>query len=92
MTSFASIDRIEGEFAVLEVELLPFEESRANDFDDKETVMMNVELQQIPSDFGEVNEGDILVVEHDGQSVSLVYYKDDEEKARRIELLRRMWS
>ena len=41
MTSFASIDRIEGEFAVLEVELLPFEESRANDFDDKETVMMN---------------------------------------------------
>ena len=92
MTSFASIDRIEGETVVVEVELLPFEESHANYFDDKETVMMDVALQQIPSDFGEVNEGDILVVEHDGQSVSLVYYKDDEEKARRVELLKRMWS
>lgn len=92
MTSFASIDRIEREIVVIEVELLPFEESHANDFDDKETVMMDVALQQIPSDFGEVNEGDILVVEHDGQSVSLVYYKDDEEKARRVELLKRMWS
>lgn len=92
MTSFANIDRIEGKFAVLEVEMLTFEESRADDFANKETVMMDITLQQIPSDFGEVNEGDILVVEHNGESVSLVYYKDEEERARRIELLRRMWS
>ena len=92
MTSFASIDRIEGKNAVVEVELLPFEESRSSDFADKDTVMMNITLQQIPNDFGEVNEGDILVVEHDGENVSMVYYKDEEERTRRIELLRRMWS
>lgn len=92
MTSFASIDRIEGEIVVVEVELLSYEESRTDDFADKETVMLNISLQQIPTDFGEVNEGDILVVEHDGENVSMVYYKDEEERVRRIELLRRMWS
>ena len=29
----------------------------------------------------------LLVVEHDGQNVSCVYYKDDEEKARRVAVL-----
>ena len=92
MTSYASIDRIEGKFAVLEVEMLTFEESRPEDFATKDTVMIDVELQKIPSDVDEINEGDILVVEHDGENVTLIYYKDEEERVRRIELLRRMWS
>ena len=92
MTSYASIDRIEGKFAVLEVEMLTFEESRPEDFATKDTVMIDIELQKIPSDVDEINEGDILVVEHDGENVTLIYYKDEEERVRRIELLRRMWS
>lgn len=91
MTSFASIDRIEGEIAVAEVELLPFEESKPEDFASKECEMIDISLQNIPDDIGEVNEGDILVVEHDGKKVTAIYYKDDEEKARRLEVLARNW-
>ena len=92
MTSFASIDRIEGKNAVCEVELLPFEESKPEDFATKETIMMNIPIEQIPTDFGEVEEGDILLVEHDGENVSQVFYRDEEERTRRIELLRKMWG
>ena len=92
MTSFASIDRIEGEILVLEVEMLPFEESKPEDFASKDTVMLDITRQQIPTDVGEVNEGDILVIEHNGETVSFIYYKDEEERARRIELLREMWK
>ena len=92
MTSFASIDRVEGEILVLEVEMLPFEQSKPEDFASKETVMLDVERQQIPTDIEEVNEGDILVVEHNGQEVSVVYYKDEEERVKRIEMLTEMWK
>ena len=92
MKSYASIDRIERKWAVCEVELLPIEESKTEDFAIKDTVMIDVLLAQFPSRLGRVNTGDILVVEHDGENVSMVYYKDEEERVRRIELLRRMWS
>ena len=29
---------------------------------------------------GEIQEGDILVIEHDGENASIIYEKDDEEK------------
>lgn len=88
MISYASIDRIEGKFAVCEVELLPYEESRPEDFATKDTMMMDIPLQEIPRDVGEVNEGDILLVKHDGENVTFIYYKDYKEKARRLEVLR----
>ena len=86
MISYAYIDRIEGKFAVCEVELLPFEESKPEDFKSKETVMMDIPLDQFPQFMGSVNEGDIWVVNHNNQDVDFVYYKDEEEKARRIEI------
>lgn len=88
MKSYASIDRIEGKFAVCEVELLPIEESKPEDFVAKDTEMLDILLQEIPENLGKVQEGDILVVEHDGENVTSVYYKDEEEKARRVELLK----
>lgn len=88
MKSYASIDRIEGKFAVCEVELIPVEESKPEDFATKETEMFDVPLQKIPTSIGEVQEGDILVVEHDFEDVYFVYYKDEEEKARRLEILK----
>lgn len=90
MKSYASIDRIERKWAVCEVELLPIEESKTEDFAIKDTVMIDVLLAQFPSRLGRVNTGDILVVEHDGEIVTKIYYKDNEEKARRIELLKSM--
>lgn len=88
MKSYASIDRIEGKFAVCEVELIPVEESKPEDFATKETEMFDVSLQKISTFIGEVQEGDILVVEHDLEDVYFVYYKDEEEKARRLEILK----
>ena len=92
MKSYASIDSIEGKYAVCEVELLPVEESKPEDFAIKDCEMMDVSLQDILVFVGEAKEGDILVVEHDGENVTLIYSKDDEEKARRHEILRGIMS
>ena len=92
MKSYASIDRIEGQFAVCEVELIPIEESKPEDFVIKECEMMDVSLRKIPFFIRKVKEGDILVVEHDGQNVTYVYCKDKEEKARRLEVLRSIFG
>lgn len=90
MKSYASVDRIEGKFAVCEVELLTVEQSNSEEFATYETAIIDVLLQEIPADFGEVNERDILIVEHDGENVTAVYCKDEEEKARRIKLLKEL--
>ena len=87
MTSYASVDRIEGVFAVCEVELIPFEESKPEDFKTKDTAMMDVPLREFSAIFGDVNQGDVWIVKHDNENVNLVYYKDEEEMARRIEVL-----
>lgn len=87
MTSYASIDRIEGKWAICEVELLPFVESKTEDFAIKDTAMIDVLLNKF-SDGAE--EGDIFVVEHDGENVTLICYKDEKEKFRRLELLKKI--
>ena len=88
MKSYASIDRIEGKFVVCEVELISVEERSAEEYMPFDTEFIDVSLQEIFNFVGEVKEGDILVVEHDGQNVTFVYNKDNEEKARRLELFR----
>lgn len=90
MISYASIDRLESGFAVCEVELLPVDESRPEDFASKFTVMLEISLKEIYNMLSEVDEGDILVVEHDGEEIEFIYCKDDIEKRRRIELLEAM--
>ena len=92
MKSYASIDRIEDDFAVCEVELIPVGESNPEDFATKDCEMMDVSLQEISGNLLEVDEGDILVVEHDGENVISIYGKDEEEKARRLEVLRSIIS
>ena len=88
MKSYASVDRIEGKYLVCEVELLTVEESKPENFATKDCEMMDISLQDIHANIGEVYEGDILVVEHDSESVTCVYCKDEEEKARRLEVLK----
>jgi len=90
MKSYASIDRIEGKWVVCEVELLPIEESKPEDFVTKDTAMMDILLKEILNKLCSVDEGDILVIEHDGEIITNVYYKDNAEKVRRIELLKNM--
>ena len=90
MKSYASIDRVENEWSVCEVEMIPVEESNVCDFFSKETEMIDISLNKIIESVGEIQEGDILVIEHDGENASIIYEKDDEEKQRRIALLQKM--
>lgn len=92
MKSYASIDRIEGKFAVCEVSLFLLEEEECElmGHEITDTVMADIPLQDIPVEIGKVKEGDILVVEYDGKNVTKVYCKDDDEKARRLKLLKEL--
>lgn len=90
MKSYASIDRIEGNFAVCEVEMLELENSKNVSNFDKETKMMDIPMEKFPNDMGEVKEGDILVVEHNDEEVTEVYDKDEKEKQRRIKAIQEM--
>ena len=93
MTSFASIDRIEGPFAICEVELIEMYDSTAENYMDKETKIMDVPCEFIrDSIFTEPQEGDVLVVEHNCKEVLEVYYKDNVEKAKRIEILQSLYD
>ena len=90
MKCYASIDRIEGKFAVCEVELYLLEDGECEQLghDITDTVMADIPLQEIPNEIGVVKEGDVLVVEYDDQNVTQIYSKDEEEKARRVKLLK----
>lgn len=89
MISYAIVDRIEGKFAVCEVELIPIEKSQWEDSKAKETIICDVLKEEFMRGFEDVREGDVLIVLHDGQNVSFVYRKDAEEKQRRIEYKKR---
>ena len=90
MRSYASIDRIEGKIAVCEVELVEVQESKNIPIFKKQTEMMDVLVDKLSNKLGEVKEGDIIVVEHDEEDLIYIYSKDDEEKQRRVELLKQI--
>ena len=92
MKSYVSIDCIEGKYAVGEVELCPIEESNPEDYALKQTVMIDIPLTDIITVVEKVEEGDILIIEHDGENVLCVYCKDEGEKARRVELIKKIMS
>ena len=50
---------------------------------------MDIPLQEIPTSMGNVKDGDILIIEHDGENTISICCKDENEKARRLELLRK---
>ena len=90
MRVFSSVDRIEGKYAVCEVNVFILEDDELQLIEHEITdrPMVDVPLQEIPEEVGKVNEGDILVVEYDGEKITKVYSKDEEEKARRLKFLK----
>ena len=88
MKSYASIGEVEEFFVVCEVELIPMEESKTLHYRQKETDIVLIPNEIFTAKISEFTEGDIIVVEHEKGEVKEVYYKDDSEKARRIELIR----
>lgn len=87
MKSYASIDRIESQYAICEVELIPIELSKSEDFAKKHTRMLEVSLQKLYKRVKNISEGDILIAEHDGEKINYIYCKDDDEKNRRCTIL-----
>lgn len=90
MKSFVSVEELEGEFAVCELELLPIEESKTTYYSQKETKMVDIPMEMVTQVIPDVSEGDIIVVMHDGEAVESVCYRDNSEKERRIELIKAM--
>ena len=93
MKSYAAIDRIEGKFAVCEIELVPVEESANLTPFEKETKMLDISIDVISRVCGDIQESDIIVVEHEENSDEIsVCGKDQDEKQRRIELLKKIMN
>mgnify|MGYP003298106192 CR=1 FL=1 len=92
MKSYACIDRIEGKFAVCEVELNSVEESLQLSLFEKETIMIDFPYADILQKIHDVREADILVVEHDACNITAVYERDDEEKQRRVDAISALMS
>ena len=92
MESFASIDRIEGNFVVLEIELVRAQEREEYDFlDDDQTVFVDVP-KSMTAKLGEIREGDILLVTHQDGIISNIVCKDDVEKRKRVAKLEEIMS
>lgn len=90
MKSYAAIDRIEGKYAVCEVEYVNVDESLKLKFSEKRTEMIDIPMSTINGLVGEVKEGDILVVEHEEDEIMCIYNKDDKEKQRRNDIIRKI--
>lgn len=92
MISYASIDRIEGNIAVCEVELVDIYESLKIDFDKKETITVDIPMYFIEALIGKVEEGDILIVDNKENGICWIYGKDNVEKQRRADLIKMFYK
>jgi len=92
MTSYASVERIEGKYVECELELIPINKSKPENFSSKKTREITILLGKVKSVVEKISEGDILVVKHFcGECIS-VCKKDDAEKRRRIDVFNRIMS
>ena len=86
MISYASLERIEGEYAVLEVEKLSVFASIVGDFS-KECYMVDVPISFFYDKCISVKTGSVYSVEHDGKNVTEIIRLEEEETRRRIKWL-----
>lgn len=97
MKSYMVIDEVyirgKTRFVIGELEIIPVEDSRPEDYASKPTDMTCVLLSEFKPDIlgrRRVKEGDIFVVEQSNGIVHEVCYKDKAEKARRIKAISQM--
>lgn len=87
MKSYASVDRIEGKLVICEVELMDQEESKTIPFGKRKTEMVDIPLENFSNNVKDLQEGEIIILEHEDGRVLQICGKDDEERQRRIEEL-----
>lgn len=92
MKSYATIGKIQQDLVECEVEMIKLEDSKQCGFY-KETKRIKVDIRdnmftKIWFILGKLEEGDIVVVEHNGYEVIKIYYKDNAERKRRNKVLK----
>lgn len=90
MKSYASLERFENNFAVLELELETIEESKKKKASEKRTRMVNVPITIFPDSNEVFSEGDIVIIEHECGFIMSVLGRDDDEREKRVERLRKI--
>ena len=86
--SYASIDRIENDLAILEIESHSIETNQTIPFPRRDCYMADVPLEAFIS-LGEIHEGDVFVVKHDDTTVIPIRFAPEEKDAR-IEFLKKL--
>ena len=81
--SYAVIDGIEDGIARCEVELIPVEISNSQDYFNHENTMISIMAEFVKSAIGNIEENDVIIVEHDGVTINHVLARADDEKTRR---------
>ena len=87
MLSYMSIERVEGDFAVCEVEDLPLEDSEVDDFFDKPCFMCDIPKAMFEENGFPIEEGLVFTVNHDRDKIEAICSIDEQERMRRIEIL-----
>lgn len=87
MLSYLTIDRVEGDFAVCEVEQIPCIDARVDDFICISCFMADVPKAMFTSKGLQIKEGNVYTALHNGETVDEVCTIDDAEKKRRIRAL-----
>ena len=85
--SYASLERVEGDYAVFEVEQLSIFESKVGDFS-KECYMINVPLEMFVKLGISILEGKVYSVLHNGSEVHAILRLEKGETKRREEWLK----
>ena len=87
--SYAAIDRIEDDYAVLEIELHSIKSNEEIPFPRRDCYMADVLLATLIKTLGQVKEGDVLIVQHDETQVIPIRLAPEEKEAR-IEFLKKL--
>lgn len=83
-----SIDSIEGDWVVCEVENIPVIDSKAEDFSNKPCFMTTVHENLFVFKGFPIEEGMVFTVLHNGETIDSICSIDEQERKRRIEILK----
>lgn len=87
MLSYMSLERIEGDYAVCEVEQIPTTDARTDDFCCISCFRVDIPISTFHNMGIPVEVGGIYTVYHNGESVDEIHSIDHAEKARRIRII-----
>lgn len=90
MISYASIEEIERDFVVCELELISVKESNPSEYKNKKTDYVLIPIEMFETALSDYSEGDIVIVEHENGDVQAVCCKDNAEKQKRIEIIKQI--